>query len=181
MKQQCIYLHTTKDLAETETILKNEGMQIVFQSDDAEIKFSDMTEEEKISWLKSMHEDLDVQIIDMESNRTAFQLEINFIEKKFVDVVNLLKDDNYSNVDEKYKKIVKEMSEIDQHYYKTGDWRNCVTIDHGIIRQSKLRCSCLIAKTGTDVVRYLSFLNDPILTITGKNATNLKSSLEGKF
>jgi len=181
MKQQCIYLHTTKDLAETEEILKNEGMQIVFQSDDAEIKFSDMIEEEKIGWLKSMQEDLDGQISDMELNRKAYQLGINFIEKKFVDVLNLLKDDNYSNVDEKCKKIVEEMSEIDQHYYKMGDWKCCVTIDHGIIRQSKIRCSCLIAKTGTDVVRYLSFLNDPILSITGPHATNLKSSLEKKF
>jgi len=181
MKQQCIYLHTTKDLAETETILKNEGMQIVFQSDDAEIKFSDMIEEEKISWLKSMQEDLDGQISDMELNRKAYQLGINFIEKKFVDVLNLLKDDNYSNVDEKCKKIVEEMSEIDQHYYKMGDWKSCVTIDHGIIRQSKIRCSILIAKTGTDVVRYLSFLNDPILSITGPHATNLKSSLEKNF
>jgi len=104
MKQQCIYLHTTKDLAETETILKNEGMQIVFQSDDAEIKFSDMIEEEKISWLKSMQDDLDGQISDMELNRKNYQIGINFIEKKFVDVLNLLKDDNYSNVDEKCKK-----------------------------------------------------------------------------
>jgi len=79
------------------------------------------------------------------------------------------------------KKIVKEMGEIDQHYYKMGDWKSCVTIDHGIIRQSKIRCSILIAKTGTDVVRYLSFLNDPIISITGVNAKNLKSTLEKKF
>jgi len=181
MKQQCIYLHTTKDLAETEEILKNAGMQIVFQSDDADIKFSDMTEEEKISWLKSIQEDLDMQIKDMELNREAYEIGKNFIEKKFADVLNLVKDDNYSNVDEKYKKIVNGMREIDQHYYKMGDWRNCVTLDHGLIRQSKLRCSCLIAKTETDVVRYLSFLNDPILSITGPNATNLKSSLKEKF
>jgi len=181
MQQKLAYLHTTKDLAETETILKNEGMQIVFQSDDAEIKFSDMTEGEKISWLKSMQEDLEGQISDMKLNREAYEIGKNFIEKKFADVLNLVKDDNYSNVDEKYKKIVNGMREIDQHYYKMGDWRNCVTIDHDLIRQSKLRCSCLIAKTGTDVVRYLSFLNDPILSITGPNATNLKLSLKEKF
>jgi len=82
MKQQCTYLHTTKQLNEAEDILKREGMQIVFQSDDADIKFSDMTEEEKISWLKSIQEDLDMQIKDMELNREAYEIGKNFIEKK---------------------------------------------------------------------------------------------------
>ena len=34
---------------------------------------------------------------------------------------------------------------------------------------------------GTDIIRYLSFEQDPVLTITGPNATNLKSSLEKQF
>ena len=181
MEQQCIYLHTTKDLAQTEEILKKRGMEIVFKSEDADIKFSDMTEEEKISWIKSMQEDLIIQISDMESMRKVFEIGINSIEKKFADVLNLVKDDNHYNIDEKFKKLVKEMGEIDQHYYKMGDWKNCVTIDHGLFRSSRLRCSCLVAKTESGVVRYLSFLNDPILTITGKNAKNLKSSMEKQF
>jgi len=44
-----------------------------------------------------------------------------------------------------------------------------------------IRCSLLVAKKGDNTVRYLSFKRDPILTITGPNASKLKSTLENKF
>ena len=45
----------------------------------------------------------------------------------------------------------------------------------------RIRCSCIIARKGDDIVRYLEFQKDPIVTITGPKAANLKSSLEKKF
>jgi len=45
----------------------------------------------------------------------------------------------------------------------------------------RIQCSLLIAKKGDNTVRYLSFMRDPILTITGPEAKNLKLTLESKF
>jgi hypothetical protein len=49
------------------------------------------------------------------------------------------------------------------------------------ISMATIRCSLLVAKKGDNTVRYLSFKRDPILTITGPEAKNLKSTLQSKF
>jgi len=54
-------------------------------------------------------------------------------------------------------------------------WFNHIKNDIRVI------CSCIIAKKGTNVVRYLEFETDPVITITGPKAASLKSSLEKKF
>jgi len=181
MEQKLVYLHTSKQLSETEEILKNQGMQILFKSEDAEIKFSDMTEEEKSSWLKSMEADIQRQIVDLAVYRTAHNKYKKIIEKKFEEILKLVRNGGIYNVDEKFGKLVEDMQTIDQYFYGMKDWRDCVVIDHHTYSQAKIRCSCLIAKQGTSLVRYLSYLNDPILSFIGSNANNLKLSLEKKF
>jgi len=42
-------------------------------------------------------------------------------------------------------------------------------------------CSCIIAKKENNIVRYLSFEKDPIVTLFGAKSKKLKSSLEKKF
>jgi len=181
MEQKLVYLHTTKELAETEEILKQQGMQIFFKSEDAEINFSDMTEEEKSSWLESMRGDIKEQIRDLANGRQEYDSIKKLIEEKFDDILTLVNDDRIYNVDEKFKKLVKEMSTIDQLYYSVGEWKSCVQIDHSTYSQAKLRCSILIAKQGPNLVRYVAFLNDPILSLEGSTADTLKFVLEKKF
>ena len=180
MEQKYLYLHTEKTLADTEEILKSEGMQIVFKSDYTNIKFSDMTEGEKLGWCKALEGNLPLQISLLEKKRKQFEKKIELTEKKLVDVFNLIKDVNTDNVDTKFEDIVKNRLNLGPFYVDMDLRRQWDVIDNGVTN-STINCSCLIAKTENDVVRYLSFLDDPVLSISGPTAANLKLSLEKQF
>jgi len=95
MEQKLVYLHTDKNLQETEEILKKQGMEIILKTDSMRLHFSDMTEEEQISYLKTLEADFE---------NTADELEIQDKEieiigrkgysfsKRFREIINSLKN-----------------------------------------------------------------------------------------
>jgi len=185
MEQQLVYLHTEKNLEETEQILKNQGFEIIYKSMDDEIDFYNLTEHEKISWINAFKDDLKKQIIDLQQDDKDLEKHVDpkeFISKKFVNVFNFIQNDNKFQTNEKFEIIVNEMRLIDDQYNIIKNWLDClIFIDHNALGYSELRCSRLIAKRGSEKISYMAFLNDPILTLQSQNATNLKSTLEKKF
>ena len=180
MEQKYLYLHTEKTLADTEEILKSEGMQIVFKSDHTEIKFSDMTEGEKLGWFNALEDNLSLEMSWLEKQRMKYERGIKSIEKKLGDVISFVKDVNVDNVDNKFEDLVKKTGDFGSYYVNMdvlSRWAETENDDG----EPRIYCSCLIAKTENDVVRYLSFLDDPVLSITGPNSSKLKSTLENKF
>jgi len=185
MQQKLVYLHTEKNLEETEQILKNKGFEIIYKSMDDEIDFYNLAEHEKISWINAFKDDLKKQIIDLQQDDKDLEKYVDpkeFISKKFVDVFNFIQNDNKFQTNEKFEIIVNEMKLIDDQYNKIKNWLDyLIFIDHNAIGYRELRCSRLIAKKGSEKVIYMAFLNDPILTLEGQNSINLKSSLEKQF
>jgi len=51
------------------------------------------------------------------------------------------------------------------------------------VNRNNVSCSCIIGQKNGNMVRYLEFLenNDPIVSISGPNAIELKPGLEKKF
>ena len=181
MQQQLVYLHTDKNLEETEEILKQQGMEIILRSNSLSLNFSDMTEEEQVGYLKTIEVDMQNAADKLELQEK--QIEIlarkgNSFSKELREIFNSLKNSRNTNrikhfqyLQEEFRKVQGLVSSIEDLRYRSRDIR----------LNDSIRCSCLIAKMGTDVIRYLSFEEDPVLTITGPNATNLKSTLESKF
>jgi len=181
MQQQLVYLHTEKNLEETEEILKQQGMEIVLKTNNMHIYFSDMTEEEQISYLKTIEEDLEVtaDMLDIQDR----QIEIlarhgNSFSKDYREIIKSLKFSKNEDTVKKFQIIEKKLRKVQRLAEAISDLRYRARV---LGLNDIVRCSCLIAKNGTDIIRYLSFKQDPVLTINGPNATNLKSTLESKF
>jgi len=182
MQQQCVSLHTNKDLKETEQILQKERMEILLKTDEMFINFSDMTDEEKISWIKLMREDLDNVVDDME----IFYHKIERFNKKkhtspedFRKMLDSLDMSKAIVLDEAHQNIIRELFVLEnetRHLSFFARYRSR-NEDFG----NGIRCSCIIARKGTEVVRYLEFQKDPVVTFSGPNARKLKSTLENKF
>jgi len=66
MQQQCVYFHTGKNTEETAKILKQQGWEIIYKSNNDDIDFNTLTEEEQISWLLVYKERIKSQILYLE-------------------------------------------------------------------------------------------------------------------
>jgi len=183
MEQKLVYLHTDKNLEEAKQILEQEEMEILLKTDTMYIDFSDMTEEEQSSWIKLMKDDLEDAVDDLEIFYRKIQL---FNKKNYTTPENVrkmfeaLSKSNDFVLSQAHRDLIREIVEFGRKtrhisYVTRFGTRNIERFGEGI------RCSCIIARKGTDIVRYLEFLKDPIITINGPNATSLKSSLEKQF
>jgi len=170
-------------MKDTAQILEHEEMEIILKTNELFINFSDMTEGEQKSWIKLMKEDLENAVDDIE----IFHHKINrFNSKKHTQPEDLRKmldslgNDNGFVLTEAHRNLVNELVEYERDSRHISFYNNYRTSDVDRFGDG-IRCSCIIARKGTDIVRYLEFLKDPIITINGPNATNLKSTLEKKF
>jgi len=181
MQQQLVYLHTEKNLYETEEILKQQGMEIILKTNSMSIYFSDMTDEEQISFLKTLEEDLEVtvEMLDIQDRHIEILARHgNSFSKDYREILKSLKFSKNEDAIKQFQVIKKKLRKSQRLAESFSDLRNRVRF---LGLTDSVSCSCLIAKNGTDIIRYLSFEQDPVLTITGPNATNLKSSLEKQF
>ena len=183
MQQQSVYLHTNKNLEEAEQILEQEEMEILLKTDSMYIDFSDMTKEEQSSWIKLLRDDLEDAVDELEIFYHKIQ---RFNKKNYATPENIRKmfealpKSNDFVLSQAHRDLIKELIELGRKtkyvsYFTRFGNRNIERFGE------KIRCSCIIARKGTDIIRYLEFLNDPIITINGPNATTLKSTLESKF
>ena len=181
MEQKLVYLHTDKNLKETEKILKKQGMEIILTTDTLYLNFSDMTEEEQISYLKTLEADFENTADELEIQDKELEIVARrgySFSKGFREIINSLKNSRNTDTIKHFQHLEEEFRKIRLLSYSLSHLGKRVRAVH---LNEKIPCSCLIAKMGTDVIRYLAFKDDPVLTITGLNATNLKSTLESKF
>jgi len=180
MQQKLVYLHTDKNLKETEEILKQQGMEIILTTESLYLNFSDMTEEEQFSYVKTLEADLEDTADELEIQDKEIEIiaRKGSISKEFRAILSSLK--NSRNID-----TIKHFQHLQEEVRRVRQLTNRIRyFDHrsrDVHLNEGIHCSCLIAKMGTDVIRYLEFKNDPVLTITGPNATSLKSLLEKQF
>jgi len=176
MQQQCVFFHTTKNLAESNEILKQEGMQIILKTNSLYLDFEDMNEEEQKSWLKEIRGDLEDAADDIDmfyKKLERFHSQKEEFPKNIRNLIDELPQSDFV-LSGQHKKIVQKLVEHFT-YYNNFRTRDIQRFGQGI------RCSCIIARQGDDIVRYVEFLSDPVVTVISKNAAKLKSVLEKKF
>jgi len=197
MSQQCVHFHTTKEIDETEDILKKQGMEIIIKSNSATIQFSDLTDEEKKSYILEIEKDVKEHFKFSEKILKEFGMlmkDYPKFEKSIFTSLNLMKKNPGKIIRSKmYDKYSSNMTSLGsafldsyhrmQHMANPLDsnlrhsWRR-TRISSGSI--GTIQCSLLVAKKGDDTVKYLSFMQDPIVTLY-TTSKNLKSTLQGKF
>ena len=182
MKQKCVQFHTGKSFSQTLEIFKKEKLEIIFHNPHIRFYFEELTIEEQISWIEVNQKETAYYDRYLKKHGGKFENFINKIievRKQTKELVKLFRDNPSSyKTSEKYEQMIKSKKKLNDDfnfnllYYF---WYNHLQED------IKVSCSCIIAKKGTTVVRYLEFKTDPVVTITGPKAANLKSSLEKKF
>ena len=177
MQQKLVYLHTDKDLKETEEILKKQGMEIIFKTDYLTMDLLDMTEEEQVSYLKTLDEDLEDSAAHLEIQEKEIDLfaRKESLSKRYRELLNSYNNSNYTDKIKLFPRLREEYYKIQKRGHILYD------ISHRareLRLDRRITCSCLIAKMGTDVIRYLAFEKDPVITISGPRCNELKATLE---
>jgi len=183
MEQKLEYFHTNKDLKQTKEILTKEGIEIILSSNTMYINISEMTEEEQNVWIKLMREDLEDAVEDVEifyRKLHRFFKNKNTFPTNFRKMLAELDKSNNSLPSEKHRSLIDQLNDFEHSARRISYYENFRAHD---VRRfgGSIRCSCIIAKKGNDIIRYLEFLKDPVVTIKGPNASHLKSTLESKF
>ena len=185
MKQKSVYLHTDKDLERTNYLLKQQGMEIIFKSSSAYLHFWDLTNEEKASFIETNAEELESLLKGFENGdkivkdlvkkmKTHREDAAEFVKLLRAEPKSFKTSQKFETYNKSRKAFAKQMD-----VYNKVSFLRMRYFDY--LPMSAVNCSILIAKKGTELVRYLSFKKDPVLTITGPKAAKLKSSLEKKF
>jgi len=189
MQQQCVYFHTEKEPKETENILKKEKMQIIFKTNQVEMRLQDLTEEEKDSWQKFQLEQIKMHLEVIEIYEHQHQENFEKIKSKNKEIAEIIQScltsvENLKVVNKANRKRLKlTLKSVRSHRELYFTERGMMDYPSQLFENNRIICSCIIAKQGENFVRYLQFLEnqDPVLTITGPNADSIKSTLEEKF
>jgi len=182
MQQKYLQFHTSKSFSQTLEILEKEKLEIIFQSNECRIDFTELTIEEQISWIEANEEHM--KHYDMFFKKQGGNLESYFesimdFRKQTKELVKLHRNNPSSyKTSEKYDQFIKAWEKVKGKY----DFRPVYHYSQEYLKPNvRVSCSCIIAKKGTNLVRYLSFESDPIVTIIGSKASDLKTSLKSKF
>ena len=182
MQQKCLQFHTSKSFPQTLKILEKEKLEIIFQSNRCQIDFTELTVEEQISWIEEREKDMNRCDEFLKMNRGKYESYFESIIGFREQTKELLKLHKHSpssyETSEKYEQFIKAREKLN------GTWdflKLYAFLSHQIPSGTIAVCSCIIAKKGTNLVRYLSFESDPIVTIIGSKASDLKTSLKSKF
>ena len=183
MQQQCVYLHTFKNINEAEKIMKENGMTIILKQKSTYIEVNEMNEEEKRSYLETIKDEFVETLEEIgkaEINGELYFKQLQMMKSTIFEILDLFdKTPNNQQVNEKFEILLVGMGKVNEIIEAFDKIRN---LRYSLIRVGhRPSCSIIIAKKGEEIIRYLEFEKDPVITITGPNATNLKSSLESKF
>ena len=182
MQQECVYLHTFKNIQEAETIQKENGFVVITKIKDVYLDVNEMNDEEKRSYLETIRDEFTEtleEIASVEVTGEVYFKKLQMLKRTIFEIVDLLDKTSSNQVIGKFNLILAETKKIN----------DIIDIfDKFLIRRNSMirvghrpHCSMLIAKKGEEIIRYLEFEKDPIITITGPNAITMKSSLEKSF
>jgi len=182
MKQECVYLHTFKNLQEAETILQENGFAVISKLNDIFLDVNEMNDEEKRSYLETIRNEFSETLEEIGSAEVTGEVyfkKLQMLKRTIFEIVDLLDKTSNQQVIEKFNLLLaetKKINDIIEVFDKLTRTRySIIHVDH------RPKCSMLIAKKGEEIIRYLEFDEDPVITINGPNAINLKSTLEKLF
>jgi len=189
MQQQYICLNTSKNIDEIEKTVKQLGMEVILKSKYASIDVHDLTNEERSAWVDSLEMELD-RILE---SLPRFSKTLEYVAKsgkKYADEIRALLKQYSENPRKELLDKINMLNTI--AFEELKDHRGLSPEASTMMRyiayptigvSSSVSVSCMIAKKGESVVRYISILhnNDPIVTIMGPDAQTLKQALEGNL
>jgi len=182
MKQKCVQFHTGKSFTQILEIFKKEKLEIIFHNPHIIFYLGELTIEEQISWIEANQKETAYYDRFLKKHSGKFENFVNKIievRKQTKELVKLYRDNPSSyKTSEKYEQMIKSKKKLNEDFNLNSLY--LLWINH-LQNDAKIICSCIIAKKGTTVVRYLEFETDPVITITGPKAASLKSSLEKKY
>lgn len=193
MKQKYVQFHTEKSYRQTLEIFKKEKLEIVFQSNRCTINIEDLSIEELVSHLETKKKD-EKQWNDFVNHaRERFDIFVEYLvdfKKQTKEFVKLYRNDPKSyNASEKYEQFMMAKKKLRGcHIFHSNEisgiswYGTFLSMMNTLLPlEQEIYCSCIIAKKEKSLVRYVSFLRDPIVTITGPKPNLLKLTLEKKF
>jgi len=185
MEQQCVYFHTEKEFSTANTILETDGVEILFAAESVEIPIRNLTAEEKDAWYDSLINEMVESLPGLERSIKSLEIQISVMQEQKNDLSEiqraLHKDKDNRNA---IKTLLASMRKSTRTNLMRGR-RRFRPFDFSMrdLFSDTVECSCIIAKKNENIIRYIEFLanKDPIVTISGPNAMDLKPGLEQKF
>ena len=182
MLQKTIQFHTSKSFPQTLKIFNKEKLEIIFHSERLHMNFMDLTLEEQISWIKTREKYLRHSDEFLKKHSGKFENlfdSLRDLRTQTKELLELYKTEPLSyKTSEKYEQFNRERKQLMEKYDYNALYD---LLSHHFRDGLSVYCSCIIARKGPNLVRYLSFKRDPIVTIIGSKASDLKTSLESKF
>jgi len=183
MQQQCVYFHTDISIEKASEILKEQGWEIIFKSHHDDIDFDTLTEEEKISWIDDFEERIKTQTSKLQKHDRkdgSFIISTDQLKQRFEKLSFMLKNSQLP-ITEKFEIIVSETRKIDAILGQISTWMYHISERGYPEYNHQIQCARIIAKKGSEQIRYLEYDYDPIITINGPKAVTTKSTLENLF
>jgi len=183
MEQQCVYFHTEKEFSIANEILETDGVEILFTAKSAEIPMSSLTVEEKDAWNDSLLENI-VSVPEFGRRIKSLEIGISYMQEERNLLLELQKqfhkDPHDKTALQALKRSLMRSSGRDRNRNR---FPSSELFDMNEMVQDTVKCSCIIGKKDGNMIRYIEFLEnkDPIVTISGPNALELKPRLEQKF
>ncbi len=189
MQQDYVCLQTLKDLDEIEKSVKKLGMEVIFKCKRAYVNPEDLTKEEKNPWIGGIEESVNRNL----ENGAMFSKTLEDLAQtgrrhasEVLAILNRYKE----NPSKEILDSLFSMYLIASRHAKNYDLLHPsltsmleLIANPGVPIPSSVSVSCLIAKKGENVVRYIGILDnkDPIVTIMGPDAEVLNVSLEANL
>ncbi|KEQ56546.1 hypothetical protein SCCGRSA3_02035 [Marine Group I thaumarchaeote SCGC RSA3] len=184
MKQECVFFHTEKGIEDAEQIFEKNNMKVVFKSDRCSIDFAELTDEEKISFLKKDSQQIKESIDNTQEMLSNISDDLKKIQKIYKDY-EIAENDNWNL--KSLQRYETQSRRLEQRLSRLGRYRSSFFVSRflhlGMNRDGRIDCGVIIGNIDGNLVRYLEFHDndDPVVTITGSGATSIKSQLESQF
>ena len=187
MKQECVFFHTPKQLEDAEEIFEQNNIEIIFKADEVTFDLIDLTDEERSSLFYEEFTLIDDSIRQLKDRDRDIQFLLRRLEPIQKEVKELQELDRQAGIKkhfvelERYRiKISKLYQRIERSTFRRRISRFDSDYDFG---SKNITCKVLIGRVDGNIVRFIEFVGnkDPIVTITGSTANNLKNLLEKNF
>ena len=182
MLQKSVSFHTSKSFPQSLEILKKARLEILFHAEGIHFDFMELTVEEQISWLQTREKFLRRSDEFLKKHSGNFENlfdSLKDLRKQTKELIKLYRSRplNYQT-SEKYEQFNKARQQLMKKY----DYEPLYDLlSHHFRDGLSVYCSCIIAKKGNNLVRYLSFKRDPIITIQGPESRAMKAILTTRF
>lgn len=184
MKQKCVFFHTEKGIEDVKELFLKNNIDIVFKSNNCSVDFTDLTNEEKISYFKKGAQQIKQSLIKTQEVIKKISSDLEKIQKIQQAYETAGIDESDLDSIQRYEI---QAQRLESRLFMLGKFRRSFIVNRmlhsNIDIDGKLDCGIIIGSIDGNIVRFLEFYDndDPIITITGNTANALKSHLQRQF